>query len=98
MCRDVKTRIDQLHRDYQAAQHFCYGAVRLNVGPKFIAAKENVVSEERIAFALKIKLLRQPFDLVVMLGHPFCKEGLFTRAFLVAEITGDESSANSQAG
>src|SRR6476620_1989511 len=54
----VKTRIDQLYRNSKATKSFCYGAVRLNVGTKFVTAKEHVVAEECVAFAFEIKFLR----------------------------------------
>ena len=72
--------------------------MRLDVGAKFVAAKEHVAAEERIAFAFEVKIFRQPGHFVAMLFHPFGKERLFTGAFFVAEITGDEFAADGQSG
>src|SRR5437870_9384457 len=92
----VKTRINQFHRDNKAAKHVCHGAMRLNVGTKFVAAKQHVATKERIAFALEIKILRQPAHFVAALFHPFRKERLLTGAFFMAEIAGDEFATNGQ--
>src|SRR4029077_15307246 len=67
----VKARINQFYGDSETAKHVCHGAVRLNVGTKFVAAKEDVAAKESVAFALKIKLFRQPLHLVAALFHPF---------------------------
>src|SRR4030095_14901292 len=69
----VKTRINKFHRDSKATEHFRDGAVRLNVGTKFVTAKEHVVAKERVAFAFEVKFLRQPIDFVAVLLHPFGK-------------------------
>jgi hypothetical protein len=66
----------------------------LNVGTKFVTAKEHVGAEERVAFAFEVKFLRQPIDFVAVLLHPFSEKRLFPGAFLVAEIAGDEFVAN----
>src|SRR4029453_2340117 len=92
----VKTRINQLHRDRKASEHFCYSAVRLNVGTKFVTAKEHVVAEERVAFAFEVELFRQPIHLVAVLFHPLGKKRLFSGAFFVAEIARNEFAANRQ--
>ncbi|KAG0505770.1 MAG: hypothetical protein Udaeo_08660 [Candidatus Udaeobacter sp.] len=94
----VKTRINQLHRDSKATEHFCDGAVRLDVGTKFVTAKEHVLAEERVAFAFEVKFFRQPIDFIAVLLHPFGEKRLFSCAFFVAEIAGDESAANRQPG
>src|SRR6266516_2761332 len=94
----VKTWINQLHRNRETTQHFCYCAMRLNVGTKFVATKEHVVLKERVAFAFEVKFLRQPLDLITVLRHPLGKKWLFSRAFFVAEIAGDEFAANAEAG
>jgi hypothetical protein len=70
----------------------------LNVGTKFVPAKERVFAEERVTFTFKVQFLWQPFDLVVVLLHPFGEKRLFPGAFFVAEIAGDEFAANRQAG
>jgi hypothetical protein len=72
--------------------------MRLNVGTEFVAAKKDVAAEERVAFALEVKLLRQPIDFVAVLRHPFGKKRLFAGAFFVAEVAGNESAANRQPG
>src|SRR5215470_8225444 len=94
----VKTRINQFHRDRKATEHFRNCAMRLNVGTKFVTAKEDVISEKSVSFALKVKFLWQPIDLVVVLRHPFGKKRLFAGAFFVAEIAGNKSAANRKAG
>ena len=94
----VKTRINQFHRDGKTTKHFCYGTMRLNVGTKFVTAKKHVAAKERVAFAFEVKFLRQPIDFVAVLLHPFGKKRLFSGAFFVAEITGDEFAANRQPG
>jgi hypothetical protein len=72
--------------------------MRLNVGTKFVTAEEHVVAEKRVAFAFEVKFLRQPIHFVAVLLHPFSKKRLFSGAFFVAEIAGDESAANRQPG
>src|SRR5205809_1991122 len=94
----IKARINQFDRDHQAAEHVCYGPMRLNVRSKFVAAKEHVAAKERIAFAFEIKIFRKPTHFVAALLHPFRKERLLTRALFVAEIAGDKSATNCQAG
>ena len=94
----IKARINQFHRDHQAAEHVCDGAMRLNVGPKFVAAEEHVAAKERIAFAFEIKIFREPTHFVAALLHPFYEERLFTGALCVPEIAGDKFAANSQSG
>ena len=54
----IKTGIHQLHRDHKTTEHFRYGTVRLDIGTKFVAAKEHLAAEERVAFAFEVKLLR----------------------------------------
>src|SRR5215211_1128965 len=94
----IKTRINQLHRNGKATQHFCYGAMRLNVGTEFVTAKEDVVAEERIAFAFEVEFFRQPLDFITVLDHPLRKKRLFSGAFLVPEIAGNEFATNRQPG
>ena len=72
--------------------------MRLNVGAKFVAAKQYVAAKKRIAFAFEIKVFGQPVHFVSVLLHPFGKERLLTGAFFVAEIAGDEFAANGQSG
>src|SRR5467141_675749 len=92
----VKARINQFHRDNQTAKHVCHGAMRLNVGPKFVAAKEHVAAEEGIAFALEIKIFRQPLHFVAPLLHPLGKERLLTSTLFMAEVARDKLAANGQ--
>src|SRR5439155_15898246 len=82
--------------DSETTEHFCYGPVRLNIGAKFVAAKEHLATEQRIAFAFEIKLFRQPGHFVAMLFHPFGKERLLTGAFFMTEIARNEFAANGQ--
>ena len=70
----------------------------LNVRTKFVTAKEHVIAEERVAFAFEVKFLRQPIHFVSVLLHRFGEKRLFSGAFFVTEIAGDESSANRQSG
>src|ERR671925_2948 len=72
--------------------------MRLNVGTEFVAAEKHLPTEQRVAFALEVKLFWQPIQVVAVLLHPFGKERLLTGAFFVAEITGDEFPTNSQPG
>ena len=72
--------------------------MRLNIGAKFVAAKKRVAAKERVAFALEVKIVRQPMHFVAAFFHPVGKERLFTGAFFVAEITGDEFATNGQPG
>src|SRR6266699_59247 len=92
----VKTRINEFYRDGQTAKHVCHGPMRLNIGAKFVAAKEHVAAKERVAFALEIKILGQPLHLVVAFFHPFRKERLLTSTFFVAEIAGNKLATNRQ--
>src|SRR5262249_54006562 len=92
----IKARINQLHGDSKRTEHFCYRAVRLNVGTKLVAAKKDVAAKERVAFAFEVKLLGKPTYFITALLHPFGKERLFTGALFVAEITGDEFATDSQ--
>src|SRR5206468_5181256 len=72
--------------------------MRLNIGAKFVAAKKRIAAKERVAFALEVKIVRQPMHLVATFFHPVGKERLFTGAFFVAEITGDEFATHGQPG
>src|SRR4051794_27848433 len=94
----IKSRVDQLHRDCQTAEHGGDRRMRLNVRTEFVAAKERVAAEERVAFPLEIEILRQPLYFVAMLFHPFRKERLLAGAFFVTEIAGNEFTPNSKAG
>src|ERR1700746_3994679 len=94
----VKTRISQFYGDGETAEHVCHGTMRLNVGTEFVAAKEHVAAKERVAFAFEKKIFRQPMHLVAELFHPVSKKRLLTGALFVAEIAGDEFSANRQPG
>src|SRR5436309_14687439 len=41
----IEPRINQLDRDRKTTEHFCQGTVRLDIGPKFVAAKEHVAAK-----------------------------------------------------
>src|SRR5205814_582804 len=41
----IKTRIDQFHRDHETAEDVRDGAMRVNVGPKFVATEKHVAAE-----------------------------------------------------
>ena len=75
----VKTRIDQLDRNDEATQEIGDGAVRIDVGAKFVAAKKDVAAEERVAFPFEIQILRQPDDFVAMLFHPAARSAALPR-------------------
>jgi len=72
--------------------------MRLNVGTKFVTAEEGVAAKKRVAFALEIKIFRQPTHFITALFHPFREERLLARALLMAKITGDEFATNGQSG
>ena len=72
--------------------------MRFNVGAKFVAAKKCVASEERIAFALEIIIVRQPGDLITMLLHPARKMRRFIGAFFVTKIARDEFFPDCETG
>ena len=86
----IKPRINQLHRDYEAAKDIGQGAMRLNVGTKFVTAKKRIPAKEGIALALEIKIFRQPSDFITLLLHRFREERLLASTLFVAEIAGDE--------
>src|SRR4029077_1085925 len=86
----VKTWINQLDRNSKTTEHFRDSPVRLNVGTKFVTAKEHVLAKERVAFAFEVKFLRQPIHVVAVLLHPFGEKRLFSSAFFVAEVARDE--------
>src|SRR5262249_47759467 len=94
----IKARIDQFHRDYETAKDVCHGAMRLNVGAKFVTTKECIAAKESVAFALEIKIFRQPTHFISSLFHPFPEERLLAGALFVTEITGDEFVSNRQSG
>src|SRR6476660_7909978 len=79
----VKTRINQLNRNSKTTEHFRDGTVRLNVGTKFVTAKEHVLAKERVAFAFEVKFLRKPIDFIAVLLHPFGEKRLLSCAFFV---------------
>src|ERR1700730_3320647 len=72
--------------------------MRLNVGTKFVTAEERISAKKRVAFALEIKIFRQPIHFITTLFHPFREKRLLTRALLMAKITGDEFATNRQSG
>src|SRR5436305_15272581 len=72
--------------------------VRLNVGAKFVTAKERIAAKKRVAFALEIKIFRRPIHFITALFHPFREEGLVTRALFMAKITRGEFATNRQSG
>src|SRR4029453_5813492 len=72
--------------------------MRLNVGTKFVSAKQCTPPKKRVPFALEIKIFRQPIHFVTALFHPFREKRLLARALLMAKITGDEFATNRQSG
>jgi hypothetical protein len=70
--------------------------MRLNIGAKFVAAKKGIAAKESVAFALEIKIFRQPIDFVTALFHPLRKERLLACPLLMAKIAGNEFTANRQ--
>src|SRR5207247_9876948 len=79
-----------------SAKDIRQGAVRLNVGTKFVTAEERIAAKKRVAFALEIKIFRQPIHFITALFHPFREERLLTRALFMAKITRDEFATNRQ--
>ena len=94
----IKPRIHKFHGNSETTKDVCHGAMRLNVRTKFVATKEHVAAKERVAFALEIKIFRQPPYFIAALFHPFRKERLLAGALFVAEIAGDEFATNRQPG
>ena len=85
----IKARIDQLDRDDETTQNVGDGAMRIDVGAKFVSAKKRVPREERIAFTFEIQILRQPDHFVAVFLHPAREMRRFAGAFFVPEITRD---------
>jgi hypothetical protein len=52
----VETRIDQLDRDDEASQQIGDSAMGIDVGAKFVTAKEHVAAEESVAFSAARRL------------------------------------------
>jgi hypothetical protein len=50
----IKARIDQFDGNNQAPEHVGDCAMRIDIGSEFVAAKQRVAGEERIALAFKI--------------------------------------------
>jgi len=94
----VKTRIDQLDGDDEATEEIGDGAVRIDVGAKFVAAKKHIAAKERVAFAFEIKILRQLDDIVAVLFHPTGEVRRFARSFFVAKITRNKAAADREPG
>src|SRR5712664_1184828 len=94
----IEARIDQFDRDYETAKDIRQAAMRLNVGTKFVTAEQRIPAKKRVAFALEVKIFRQPIHFITTLFHPFREERLLTRALLMAKITGDEFATNRQSG
>src|SRR5437016_7702849 len=94
----IKARIDKFDRNDQAAEHFGDGAMRLNIGTKFVAAKKHIAAKERIAFPFEIQILWQPVHFIAAFLHPFCKEWLLAGALWVAKIARDKFFFHSQSG
>ena len=75
-----------------------YGAMRIDVGTEFVATKEHVTAEKRVAFAFEIQILRQPHHFVAVLFHPARKVRRLASALLVPEIAGNEMSSDGEPG
>src|SRR5437763_3735819 len=90
----IKARIHKLDRNDKTAEQIRDCAVRIDVGAEFVAAEKNVAAEKRVAFALEVKVLREPDDFVVVLFHPTGEMGRFASALFVPEITWDETTTN----
>jgi len=94
----IETRVHQLHRDNETAQHVGHSPVRLNVGAKLVTAKERVAGKERVAFTFEELIGRQPDNFVAVFLHPLREERRFRGAFLVPKITRDKFPAHRQPG
>src|SRR5437588_10535493 len=55
----VKTRVDQLDRDDEAAKHVRDRAMRLNIAAEFVTATNDVPVEDLVLFPLVIQILRK---------------------------------------
>src|SRR5437899_11881754 len=56
----VKTRVDQLDRDDEAAKHVSDRAMRLNIAAEFVTAKkEGIPAEERVTLLIEIQICLQ---------------------------------------
>src|SRR5712664_298701 len=94
----VESRIDKLHRNNEAAEHFSDSAMRFDVGAELVTAKKCIASEKRVAFAFEIVIIWQPRNLVAAFFHPAGKMRRFASALFVPEITRNELLADSEAG
>src|SRR3954471_23671314 len=90
----VKARVHQRDGNNETAEKVREGAMGVDVGAEFVAAKKNVAAEERVTFAFEVELLRQPDDFVAVLFHPTCEMRRFAGAFFVAEIARDKTAAD----
>src|SRR5712691_8394747 len=90
----IEPRIDKLDRDNKTTKHVRNRPMRLNIGTKFVAAKERITAKERIAFAFEVEIIGQPGDFVTVFFHPAGKMRRFARALLVPEITWNEFATN----
>src|ERR1700730_6090340 len=90
----VKTRINQLDRDDEAAEHVRHCAMRIDVRTELISAEKRLTVEQRIAFSLEIEFIRQPRDFVTVLFHPARKMRRFAGALFMPKIARDEFFPN----
>src|SRR5437762_12814191 len=63
----VKTRVDQLDRDGEAAKHVRDRAVRLDVAAEVVSAKKYVACEKRVSFPFEIQVLCLPKNFMTVL-------------------------------
>ena len=94
----VKTRVDQLDRDDEAAKHVRDRAMRLNVAAELVTAKKSVAAEERVTFPFEIQIFRQPKNFITVLFHPTHEIRRFTGPFLMAKITRNKFLADGEPG
>ena len=50
----IKTRIDQLDRDDQAAEHVGDRAMGVDIGAEFVAAKKRIACKKRVTFPFEV--------------------------------------------
>ena len=94
----IKARIDQLDRNDETAKHVRDGAMRLDVGAKFVTAEKRVAAEERVTFSFEVEILRQPTNFITVLFHPTREKRGFARAFLMAKIARNKFLSDGQPG
>src|ERR1051325_4800530 len=86
----------QLDRDYEALEDFAEALVRADIGAKLVAAKQRLAAEERVAFALEKKLLRQPLQFVATTGEPVFEMPFFPLTLRKVEIAAYNLAAHDQ--